>query len=100
MARQELGERKGANSKSEEQLADLWAVRLARKAGFDDGALGRALTRISDENVGSFSRAMTAMVDVHPLSDNRASAIEKRRWRWIVMVCRPILALHRYPIRS
>ncbi len=76
LARQELGEHRVG--KGEEGGADVLAVRLLAEAGMDAKALETMLLRWNEEDSYP-TRLMQALTDVHPLADNRASAMEKAR---------------------
>ena len=78
MAEQVFGDLKVGNSKAEEMGADLWAVHLLTEAGFDPKGLQDFLTRLPQDSDFE-TRIMLALTDVHPLTHNRASAMEKAR---------------------
>lgn len=67
------------NSKAEEMAADVYAVKLLAEAGFDAQGLENLLARIERGDPSQVSKIITAMSDVHPLSDNRSSTMEKAR---------------------
>ncbi|MFZ4541861.1 MAG: M48 family metalloprotease [Rickettsiales bacterium] len=66
------------NSKIEEGGADMIAVRGLIEAGYDPEGL-QQLLRMTDQKSSYTDRIRRAILDVHPLSDNRDTAMEVQR---------------------